>query len=327
MNILIDLIGDLLQNALFDSKKIEIERTVISDELRRALDNPIRQLTDFISKELFNYLTYSNRTLGNFENINSFSREQMLDFLSRRLSAKNCVIIISGKINNKDETLKCLEKTFSFLPEIEVSENTEIKYTPKIIHNSKPDKKNIELRILFPELWESSLENRYKNKSVHKFERYMIKEMFEIIRRENGLVYGFSNFGVGNGKFSTTGFSTSTSPENIEKVVSLIAKTASKIYNENPITEKDLDIYFHKEQLLNANFLESSNMRVDTLLSHYLLYNEIFDFYKNIEMSKSITREDVINNSRGYFEGPMSIITQGADFDSNLESIWKNNFK
>jgi hypothetical protein len=43
-------------------------------------------------------------------------------------------------------------------------------------------------------------------------------------------------------------------------------------------------------------------------------------------MFGNITVDDVFKNSRGYFDGPMSIITQGADFDTDLKQVWVDNF-
>ena len=44
-------------------------------------------------------------------------------------------------------------------------------------------------------------------------------------------------------------------------------------------------------------------------------------------MMDRISVADVLQNSRGYFDGAMSIITQGTDFDSDLQQIWQDNFK
>ncbi len=329
VNILVDFLGDQIQNSLFLQEKIEIERGVISDELRRSLDNEGRQLSNFMSETLFNGALGSSLggTLGNFENIESFTRDQMLEFLSLRLSAKNCIIGISGKIHDETELLKCLEKTFGWLPSIEVSENSDINYIPAIAHNSKPDKNNIKLRILFPEIWDQKFENRYKRMSVSKFERFMGKKMYEVLRHENGLVYGFGLTDVGNEKFCLNGFATETSVKNIEKAVSLIAKNAFKIYNENEITDEDLDRFFRKNRLGNADWLESATSRCDRLTGFHRNYGLLYDFYNVVEMSKSIRRDEVIENSRGYFDGDISIITQGADFEVDLKSVWQENFK
>ena len=130
VNVLVDFFADALQNSLFDEKKIEIERNVICDERRRALDQPGNQFVDFISKNLFNYTTFSTRGIGSEENIRSFTRNQMLEFIGRRFSAKNCIICLSGRLDNPSEVLKNIERGFAFLPTHDVSQNTDITSFP-----------------------------------------------------------------------------------------------------------------------------------------------------------------------------------------------------
>lgn len=324
---LIDYLGDVLQNALFDTDKIDIERRVICDELRRAQDKPDRQFTDFISKNLFNYATFSTRNLGSIENIMGFSRDQMLEFISRRLSAKNCIIGISGKITDADATLAQLEKTFSFLPTHDVSENTNINYTPSVVHNSQPDKKNVRLAILFPDICSPRYEDRFNNFAIGRFDRFHIKALSDILRQENGLVYGFGGYGAGNEKFSVTGFYTETAPENIAQVVRLIAKNTHDIYTNPKITADDLDRYNRKDCLGDADWMESAGRRCDKLISFYRDYGRLYDFYETVKMFDKITVADVVEKTRGYFDGPMSIITQGADFESDLKTVWTENYK
>lgn len=328
LHILLDFLGDQIQNSLFDSDKIDIERKVIKDELRRNLDDSSRQLADFISHNLFNdAIGYSEKALGTPELIDSFTREQMLDYIARHFSARNCTIGISGKINNVDDTLACLEKTFSFLPQIDVPENKEIHYTPTIAHNSQPEKNNIKLQILFPRLWPITLENKYKNMCVGRLYEYMREKLYEIIRRQNGLTYGLGLASWGNEMFGVKGFATQTSKENIGKVVELIAKNLYQIYNEMSITEQDLDRINHICRLGDANFLESASARRNRLIDHYHDFGQLYDFYDTVKMSNSITRDDLIKNTQGMLDGKISIITQGADFDADLGQIWADNFR
>ena len=326
INILIDFLGDQIQNALFLPESIDMERSVIADELRRTLDNPDRQLRYFIGENVFNN-TLGYKVLGTFENIETFTREQMLEFLARRLSAKNCIIGISGKIIDAEKVLECLERTFNFLPSFDVSKNTNVDYIPTILHNSKPDRNNIQLRILFPNIWTPDFDNRFNNFCVAKLESFMREELYQIIRHENGLAYGFGLTGHGNEKFELTGFATQTSAENIEKCVALIAKNAYKIYTENTITDDDLDRFNRRNRLGDADWLESAGQRCDKLIGFYHDYGRVYDFYDTVQLSQSIRRDDVIKNSRGYFDGAMSIITQGADFNTDLKSVWDENFK
>ena len=327
VNVLIDFFADQLKESLFEPEKIEIERRVICDERRRMLDNPDRQFGDFISKNLFNYATFSYRGLGPVENIMSFTRGQMLEFLSRRLSAKNCVICLSGRLDSPDATLAHIESAFSFLPTHDVSQNMEIEYSSTVAHNSKPDKNNVMLRIVFPYIWPDGLEYRYNRISCSRFNRFMNKKISDVLRQENGLVYGFGGYTTGNEKFAARGFATSTSAENIKSVVALIAKHAYQSYANLDITADDLDRYTRKDRLSDADWLESATNRCDTLINEYVMYGQLYDFYDIVRLYDSVTVNDVHKYTRGYFDGPMSILTQGADFDGDLKQIWIDNFK
>ena len=326
--VLIDVLSDMLKNALFDEKQLEIERGAILDELRRAMDKPQRQMYDFGMKKMFNlFVPNGTLTLGNSENIKSFTREQLLDFTHRRMSAKNCIITISGSIDSKDEIIAKLEDKFAFLPTHAVEQNLELKYTSSIAHCSSDNSKNVHLNILFQQAVPDTFENIYKNKCIGRFKEFLRREMQETLRHKNGLVYGTSCVSYGNPGYECYGWGTETAPENVARVVELMAQTASHVYNENPITQEELDKMFNLSRLGDADFLESSIGRNNELNGFYRFYNRLYDFNESVNMRKSITPEDVVKYTRGMFDGPMSIITYGADFDADLKQIWIDNFK
>lgn len=328
VNVLIDVLCDQIQNALFADDKIEIERHVISDELRRALDSQTSQLAVFRDKTLFGWdVPNGVPVFGSFENIARFSRTQMREYIARRMSAKNCIVGISGCIKDKDSVLGFLDKALSFLPQIDVSENRDIEYKPAVAHNLKDTNKNVKLRIYFPRLYDSNLENRYKLYSAGKLYRFMLEELYEIIRHENGLVYVFNGVSCGNEIFKLDGFGTQTAPETVGRVVALTAKNAYKMYNESVVTAEVLDRFTNSNRLDHANFMESASKRCEQLVDFYAMYEKIYDFDEVIRLSSSVTPEDVIKYSRGMFDGPMSIITQGQKFDGDLKQIWYDNFK
>ena len=322
---LIDFFSDVIQNSVFDPAKIEIERTVICDEYRRARDDESREYGEFLWNKIMGVPMYRN--LGSIENIMSFTRDQMLGWMAQRLSAKNCMIGISGRINDADAVLKQLEQRFAFLPTHEVTENKEVNATPGVYHNTKPHKQNVKLHILFPDIWKSAYENIVNNMTVGRFERYMVRKLSDILRQENGLVYGFSGTSIGMEQVGFSGFATQTAASKLEQVVALIAKNAYKIYNNLDITDADLDRYNRKDRLGDADWLESAGRRCDKLLSFYYSFGRVYDFYEIVRQCDAITVADVQEKTRGYFDGPISIVTQGADFDGDLKQIWIDNFK
>lgn len=324
-NVLLEVFADQLQNSLFEEKKIEIEKNVILDELRRALSSNPRKHDNLVYENLFNFSVF--RTLGTEENIKSFTREQAQNWLKQRLSSKNCTICVSGKIDNPDSLINKIEELFKFLPTHEVSQHPEIKYTPcdKFLH--EPSVKNVWIDILFPYLRLENYENRRSNLAESKFRRYLGQELSEVVRQNNGLVYGIGTTGYGNEFDGVHGIHTETSPENLEKTVALIAQTAYRIYNKDKITQPVIDRFLKLGRLADADFLESAAHRRDVLLNHFIDFGKLYDFESAVEMDKSITAEDAINCSTGFFDGPMSIISFGAEYNLDLRQIWKDNFK
>ena len=101
-DVLLDVFSDMLQNSLFDTHVIENERGIILDELRRSQDNQDAKFREFLNKSLLSGQWPEYRTLGTAETIKSFTRNQLQDCVATRMSAKNCVICVSGRIESPE---------------------------------------------------------------------------------------------------------------------------------------------------------------------------------------------------------------------------------
>ena len=324
-NVLLEVFADQLKNSLFDSEKIEIERSVILDELRRAQSNNQRKNIDFIETNLFGFSNY--RTLGTVENIKSFTRDQMIDWLKKRLSAKNCTICVSGRIDDATGLLQRIEELFNFLPTYDVSKNTELNYTPCIKFLHEPSIKNVCVDILFPYIRRDTYENLRLNMAEGKFRKYLAQELRENLRQQNGLVYGLGMTSFGSEFDGVRGIHTETSPENLEKAIALMAQTAYRIYNIDKITQPVIDRFRNIHQLMDADFLESAVQRRDVLIGHWVDFGKLYDYENMIKIDKEITADEVINSATGFFDGAMSIMTFGAEHNVDTAKVWKDNFK
>lgn len=324
-DVLLEMFADILKNSLFDEQRIEIERNVILDESRRAHSDNKRRYGDLIYTNLLGFSLYRN--LGSDENIKSFTRAQLLDWVHKRLSAKNCTICISGRIDDSAALLKKIEGLFNFLPTHDVKTNSDLPYTPcdKFMH--EPSIKNVWIDILFPFIRPDTFENLRENIAESKFHKYLGQELSEVVRQQNGLVYGIGVTAYGNEFYGIQGIHTETSPENLERAVALIAATAYRVYNRDKITSEIIERFFNIHKLNNADFLESASSRCNVLVNNWVDFGVLYDYYARNEIDKSITADDVIAASNGIFDGPMSIMTFGAEYDADLRKIWIDNFK
>lgn len=323
--LLLEYFSDILQNSLFDAEKIEIERSVILDELRRAQSNIPRKNLDFIVTNLFGFSSFSN--LGTPENIKSFTRDKLIDWVKQRLSAKNCTICVSGRIDDTESLLHTIENLFNFLPSHDVPKNIELNYTPCTKFLYEPSCKNICVDVLFPYIRPDTYENLRPNMAEGKFRKYLLQELGEVLRQQNGLVYGLEMSAYGNEFNGVRGIHTETSKENLGKAIALMAQTAYRVYNIDKITQPVIDRYRNIHRLADADFLESASRRRDVLIGHWVDFGRLYDYGNVVKIDKEITADEVINAATGFFDGAMSIMTFGAEHNVDTEKIWKDNFK
>lgn len=327
--VLLDVIADMILNATLRSEKIETERTVILDELRRAQDSKNSQFIDFISNKIFGGSMSLYRILGTQENIMSFTRDQMRAHIAKRMTAKNCLMCISGKIDNPQGLLNTIETLFEKLPPIDVADDYPLAtYNAAIAHKTNKEDKNVQVMIVFPSLYSNTYDNEYANTCVGRFRTNLQEHLFNVLREENGLLYGVGTESFGADDFCrVNGFSFRTAPENVARCVELAARTSYDIYTNNPATPEFLKRRWCRARLGNAKWLESPERRCNALVSEYMDYHTLYDYDKYVKWARQITPDDVMHYTRGYFDGPMSILTQGADFDADLATVWRDNFK
>ena len=73
--------------------------------------------------------------------------------------------------------------------------------------------------------------------------------------------------------------------------------------------------------------MESATNRRDVLIGHYCDFGRIYDFKAFCERDRTITVDEVVAASRGFFNDPMSVITFGPEHNVDLRKIWMDNFK
>ena len=158
-----------------------------------------------------------------------------------------------------------------------------------------------------------------------RFKLYLEKELYEEVRQKHGLVYDISVSAVGNNN-GVHCIETQCSAENIAQVTALIAQTCNRVYNSGDPSDEWLRRYSNGCRLGDAEWLDAPRKRLDTLIEHYARNNKLYDLSNTIKVADSITSKDVQKCSRGFFDGPISIVTAGPDYKANLAQIWKQNF-
>ncbi len=319
---LLGLFSEQLRDSLFDPHKIEIERGVILDEYRRKMMDSATAFSIFSNEKLFG----AHNILGTPDTIKSFSREQLMNYFHKILSAQNMTICISGKITDPEKTLQKLEQLFGWIPSFPVP-HTQQKITQVFAHNLHNGQPNVQLRIAFENRIPNDLEHRAQTLAANRFSFLFGKKLHEIIRNKLGLAYGISATHFGNACVYANTINTSTGPQNIDAVIATIARECASAQQNPEITDDDVARMRMLVKLQFADIMESASKRCGKLMEHWHQYGALYDLMGEMQISDKITASDITRAAKNFFTQPVSILTQGPDMNSDLQKIWNDNFK
>ena len=82
-----ELLADIALNSSFPLKEIQKEKEIVLDEINSYLDSPSDKIFDDFEAYLFKGHTLGNNILGTKESVNSFTHENLLDYVGRFFTA------------------------------------------------------------------------------------------------------------------------------------------------------------------------------------------------------------------------------------------------
>ncbi len=111
----IDVLADLVQNALFKKEELEREKLVVIEELKNAEDDPEDIIHDYFEKALFPTHSLGYPIIGTEQNLRRFKRDDLQSHISSYYHPSRIVVAAAGNINH-DELVRLVEKYLKNLP-------------------------------------------------------------------------------------------------------------------------------------------------------------------------------------------------------------------
>ncbi|HYD46828.1 MAG TPA: pitrilysin family protein [Terriglobales bacterium] len=109
-----DILGDIFLSSIFDPEEIERERSVVVQEILQGDDTPDDHVHD-----LFNLQYWPNHPLGfpvigRVETVESFQRQEFVDFIGERYRPDRLVIAAAGRVDH-EQMVAWVKREFSGL--------------------------------------------------------------------------------------------------------------------------------------------------------------------------------------------------------------------
>lgn len=321
MDDMLFMLNDMLVNPTFPQKKIDDERGVVCQEIDRALDDHERA-DYYLSDEI----TFSNhplgrKNLGTKDNVNSLSRDQILDFRNQNYSANNLIICISGNCD-EEKTIKKLEKITADLPK-GIKVEVEDAIFNKGVGLQSRDMSQLRYSFRYPGFCAMHNQKSAAELMGTIFGGGMSSRLGKKIREEMGLTY---NISASHTSFCDVGYleiSTGIEPENSEIFEQELKHQLLKICDD--ISEEELNKSKNMKKGSSAIALESMESTAHGMFSSIVETGKLVSPQETIELYERVGLEEVKDVANAIFSGKPSIAVVGRDIETtmNSESLMK----
>ena len=278
LKVALDVLGDMVQNPLFDNKELEKEREVIFEEIKMYKDNPRLHVFEGIQKALYDG-TMGMTLAGTFDTMKSIDRKKLVEKFKQVYTPNNLILCVVGDASFED-VLDYAEKNFG-KEQGEVPKQAFNKVSDSHVESREGiDQANLVLA------YHSPLAGDKKSAAAQVLITLMAgglsSRLFHEIREKRNLAYSVRGDADTNKDFSFSYIYVGTSKENVEKVKKLILEEFEKVSKD--LDEKELNEV--KEQLMGNHHIsmEDSQTQMMNLLFHESVENaeKFYCFEKDI---------------------------------------------
>jgi predicted Zn-dependent peptidase len=306
--------SERMLHPIIEQDGVDTQNEVVKEEKRLRVDNqPYGKFLENVKKHLFIKHPYRWTTIGEMEHLDSATLDEFLAFNKKFYVPNNAVLVVAGDIDI-NKTKKMVEEYFGPIPRGEEIERVSIKEDPIeeelkaeafdsniqipaiITAYRTPSFKSRESRVL--DMISTYLSNGPSSKLYKRLvdEKKMALQSGAInIAQEDYGMYVI--FGLPQGEFKLTDLITEMDDEIV------------KIQN-NLISERDY------QKLLNKfeNGFVSSNASIEgianSLARYYMLYGDTNLINNEIEIYRSITREEIREVANKYLNTNQRLVLE-----------------
>ncbi len=293
----VEILSDLFCNSVFDAGELEKEKGVVIEEIAMSTDNPEELAMDSISSNYFGGCALSKTILGPTENIKSFFRDDLIDYIKRYYTTDNIIISVAGNFE-EDFIVDLINKYFA-----DISHSTGNKPTLDCCKAFVPKKrfdyisKDIEqVHICLAYNGFAITDNRKYalNVANNVIGGSMSSRLFQKVREELGMAYAVYSYPALYTHTGMFGVYAGTLTQNVFTVCEVIHKELRELL-ENGITAEEF--MQSKEQIKGGHIfsMESTSSKMNMIGKSMILTGKVQTDEEKLALMEGVTHEEVNN--------------------------------
>jgi predicted Zn-dependent peptidase len=296
----IDLLSDIFLHSVMDPKDVEKERMVILQEIKMVEDTPDDYIHDFFNRVCWGDHPLGFPIFGTSDLVQSFTREQIFQFLKESYQPKRIIICAAGNLKH-EEAVDLIAGTFGQLPQSNLERQ---RLKPHSISTTNIRKRELE-QVHFC-LGTKGLQY---NHSL-RFASYLLNtilgggmssRLFQEIRENRGLAYSVYSYLPSYIDTGLVVVYAGTNESSFQEVIGLVHQEFNRL-KEDPFKNGELETA--KEQLKGNLLLslESSDNLMTRLAKNEIYFGTYLPVERTLKGIDEVKEEVVRDLARELFD-------------------------
>jgi predicted Zn-dependent peptidase len=314
----VDLLTDIFLHSTLPVTGIEKERNIISEEINMVEDTPSDYIHELFSKHVWGENGLGQSVLGSKEIIETFTREDLLNYVGRSYGIGNIVIACSGNFR-EEEFIALLNSSLGRLGRVSENRGESSTVFRSGINAVTKDLSEAHLCLGVKGMPYSS-EDRY---TMHLLNTILgsgfSSRLFQNIREKRGLVYSIYSYHMSYTDTGLWAVYAGTDKKHLDEVIDITVKEMRSL--STTVTPDELQ---RAKAQLKGNLilaLESTSSKMTNIAKQEIYYGKYFSPEEVISMVDAVTLEDVKNIAdRIVGNNPLAITVYGPVKEEDIKN-------
>ena len=295
--------SERMLHPVIDQTGVDTQNEVVKEEKRQRYDAPYGKLLKVLNENLFKVHPYKDENIGKMEHLDAATLEEFMAYHKTYYGPNNAVLIVAGDIDT-EETIELVKKYFDEVPR----GNEVVRNFPKeepITENirAKAYDRNIQIPMLLSTFRTPGFASR-DSYVLDMISTYLSSGKSSVLykklvdNQKQALQTQVINLGqVDYNIFAILALPLGEVP--LDTLLTEIVEEIEKVQNEL-ISERSYQKLLNKfeSQFVNSN--SSIAGIANSLARYYLLYGDVNLINKEIDIYRSITREEIRSVAQKY---------------------------
>lgn len=296
-----DILSSMIKEPLLKSSEIEMEKGVITEELRMYKDNPARYVWDLYEKLQFGDQPLGWDIGGDEKTVHGIKRVDFVEYINSLYSPENMALVFAGKLPKNIK--KLAEDYFLSLPKRGSKKAAAFKKMPQNkprvnVHYKKTDQANLILGV-------EGLNRDDKKKYAAKLLAVILGEgmssrLFLQVRERRGLAY---HVAADSDSYKDTGAFVAYAGLKLEKIAEGIKVIRDELEKTTTFKVSDDELKKGKEIIRGRLAIrsESTNYLAEHFGTEFVLDKKLQSFEEYLKLIDSVTAADLQAVARELF--------------------------